>query len=336
MGHHGGGPISYGDLEAQRVLTRGPAMTNPDNTFAATPFRTTPTSKLAVLPRQSAIVKKHRASTLCAYARDVLKFQAYGFSVPCAAADLLAFLRTQTGRVSPATALRRVMAIQHEHRRLGHASPTGDPRVREAMRVLAAGQMPQLDAKNGKRAAQPQPMPEKARKPAKSVVSRAALLRMFDAMGTQRRAMDLRDKALMLLAFAGLKRAVALSLAIEHLRFTDDALLLTIPSDPADAADGPPPPRPRPLAIPRTRGPLCPVTATEVWLAHLDRLDQTGPVFCKFDRGGDPVAGSQLDAAYLNCIIKKRARDAGFSEAEIAGFSTESLRRGGAMERVRR
>lgn len=310
-------------------------MTNPDNTFATTPVRTTPTSKVAVLPRQTAIVKKHRASTLCAYARDVLKFQAYGFSVPCAAADLLAFLRTQTGRVSPATALRRVMAIQHEHRRLGHASPTTDPRVREAMRMLAAGQMPQLDAKNSKRAAKPQPMPEKARKPAKSVVSRAALLRMFDAMGTQRRAMDLRDKALLLVAHAGCKRSVALSLAIEHLTFTADALLLNLPGEPSDATGQPQSPR-RTLAIPRTRGPLCPVTALETWLAHLDRLDKTGPVFLRFDRSGDPVLdGAGLDAAYLNCIIKKRARAAGFTEAEIAGFSAEALRRGGLQERVR-
>lgn len=296
--------------------------------------RTTPpaSSKLSPLPRQASQAKRNRPTTLSAYTRDILKFEAYGFAVPCSADDLLAFLRAQTQRVAPSTALRRVMAIQHEHRRLGHASPTADSRVREALRNLAAGRVPQFDDKPGKRGKAPEKVAVKSAVP----ISRAMLLRIFDSMGTQRRAMDLRDKALMLLSFASLKRAVTLSLAIEHLRFTDDALLLTIPGESVGAADGPPASRPRTLAIPRTRGPLCPVTATEAWLAHLDRLDQTGPVFCRFDRGGDPVVGSQLDAAYLNCIIKKRARDAGFPEEEIARFSTESLRRGGSMERVRR
>lgn len=285
----------------------------------------------AMLPPRTGATKKLRAATLTAYASDLQKFNAYGFSVPCRADTLLDFLRAQVNRVAPATALRRVMAIQHEHRRLGHDSPTADLRVREALRCLAAGQVPQLGGKGGKRAAS-----SCAKKPA-TPITRAMLLRIFDSMGSQRRALDLRDKAVLLMAFSGLKRTVALSIAIEHLRFTEDALLLTIPGQPVEGAEGPQPlPPPRTLAIPRTRGPLCPVTAVEAWLAHLDRLGQTGPVFMRFDRGRDPVLdGTRLDAAYLNCILKTRARAAGFSDAEIAGFSAESLRRGGAMEKVR-
>lgn len=296
----------------------------------------TPSSMLAALPSRTTplAAKRLRAATLNAYARDLQKFAAYGFAIPCSADTLLAFLRVQIKRVAPATALRRVMAVQHEHRRLGHASPTADTRVREALRTLAAGQVPQLDPKTSKRAAKLQPAPE-PKKPAKSGISRADLLRIFDAMGTQRRAMDLRDKAALLLC-RHLKRSVALGLAIEHLRFTDDALLLTLYGEPLDATEGPQPlPPSRTLALPRTRGPLCPVTAVEAWLTHLDRLDQTGPVFVRFDRGGDPLMdGTGLDAAYLNCILKVRARAAGFTEAEIAGFSAEALRRGAAMERL--
>lgn len=142
---------------------------------------------------------------------------------------------------------------------------------------------------------------------------------------------------MMLLAFWGLKRGVIASLNVESLSFTPDALLLTLPAASGEGEDDTQHQlRPRTLAIPRTRGPLCPATAVEAWLMHVDRLDQTGPVFPAFDRSADPIRGSRLDAAYLNCILKKRALDACFSKAEVAGFTAESLRRGGAMEKVLR
>lgn len=289
---------------------------------------------LATLPRQACEAKKHRAATKSAYARDIQKFAGYGFQVPCTADDLLAFLRTQVKRVAPATALRRVMAVQYEHRRLGHPSPTGDSRVREVLRYLAAGQVPVLDAKVVKSAGT-KASKAPAKKPSKSAVpiTRSMITRVFDCMGSGRRASDLRDRALMLLGFCGMRRGVITRLDIEDCTWTEDALLLRLRAEASDDDESDTGTKARTLAIPRTRGPLCAATAVEAWLDFFDRRHQTGPLFVRFDRGGDPVFEERLDAAWINAVIKRRMKDAGYDDVEK--FSAESLRRGGAMEKAR-
>ncbi len=278
--------------------------------------------------------KPHRSTTKEAYARDVKRFtETYGFSVPCTADDLIAFIRLLVKRVAPATAYRRCMAIQAAHTELGVPSPTEEPRVREALRWLAARQLPHnlLEGKGKatKAGALKKCLPRQA-KP----ITRSMLLRIFDAMGTGRRSIDLRDKALMLLGFAGLKRGEMLALDIEHCRFTEDALLLRVTAVTGDkAADEVAQQKGRIKALPRTRGPMCAATAVEVWLDHLDRRQADGPLFCRFDRGCDPMPDARLDAAWLSQIIKRRMKDAGFED--VGQYSAESLRRGGAQEKVR-
>lgn len=292
-------------------------------------------SQLAALPRPSTDVlarRTHRSTTRAAYSRDVRRFvETYGFKVPCSPEDMLTFIRLMIKKVAPATAYRRCMAIQSAHAECGAPNPTSDPRVREALRQLAARQVPAyaLDAKPASKRVKVTKVQPKRAKP----ITRSMLERVFDAMGTGRRSIDLRDKALMLLGFAGMKRGVMLALDIPDCRFTADALLITVTDVTGDKSSNGQRAKARNVAIPRTRGPLCPVTAVEAWLDHLDRRDTAGPLFCRFDRGCDPMPDIRLDAAWASQIIKRRMRDAGYDDVDQ--FSTESLRRGGAMEKVR-
>lgn len=294
------------------------------------------TSNLAAIQRSAGHARKqksHRSTTKAAYTRDLRRFvETYGFGIPCSPEDMLTFIRLVIKKVAPATAYRRCMAIQSAHVESGVPSPTSDPRVREALRQLAARQLPAylLDAgPASKRMKVPKVQPKQA-KP----ITRAMLERVFDAMGTGRRSIDLRDKALMLLGFAGMKRGAMLALNVTDCRFTADAMLVGVTDVTGDRAPDVQAASVRTIAIPRTRGPLCPVTAVEAWLDHLDRRHANGPLFCRFDRGCDPMPDVRLDAAWASQIVKRRMKDAGY--LDVDQFSTESLRRGGSMERVRR
>ncbi|MDI4633149.1 hypothetical protein J7U46_08835 [Pelomonas sp. V22] len=293
------------------------------------------TSPLAVVPRTPDSIRKHkphRSTTKAAYSRDLRRFvETYGFGIPCSPEDILTFIRLVIKKVAPATAYRRCMAIQSAHVECGAPSPTSDPRVREALRQLAARQIPAylLDPRPAsKRTKGPKVQPKQA-KP----ISRAMLERIFDAMGTGRRSIDLRDKALMLLGFAGMKRGAMLALNITDCRFTADAMLVCVTDVTSDKSSDGEPARVGTIAIPRTRGPLCAATAVEVWLDHLDRRNAQGPLFCRFDRGCDPMPDVRLDAAWASRIVKRRMKEAGYEDVDM--YSTESLRRGGAQEKVR-
>lgn len=293
------------------------------------------TSDLAVAQRSVPDARKqksHRCTTKAAYTRDLRRFvETYGFGIPCAPEDMLNFIRLVIKKVAPATAYRRCMAIQSAHVECGVPSPTNDPRVREALRQLAARQVPAylLDSKAASKRMKVNKVQPKQAKP----ITRTMLGRCLDAMGTGRRSIDLRDKALMLMLFAGVKRGAMLALDIADCQFTADAMLVRVTDVTSDSAPNGQPVSAKTIAMSRTRGPLCPVTAVEAWLEHLDRRHASGPLFCRFDRACDPMPDVRLDAAWASQIVKRRMRDAGY--VDVDQFSTESLRRGGAMEKVR-
>ena len=261
------------------------------------------------------------ASTRAAYARDVERFiRSFGGSLPCTPDTLIAYIVAASKRVAPSTLLRRCMAIQDAHAQMRAPSPTADPRIREAMRQMAKGQRPgslaalNPDAKPKERQTQKSPRQAKP-------ISRALLLRMLDAMGTGARSMDRRDKVILTLGFAGLKRGMICALHVEDLRFTEDAMLVRVRGpNAADGEEGG-----RHVAIPITRGPLCAATACRVWIEHNQMEGQSGPLVVRFTRSGEPT-NQRLDAAYVNAVVKERLRAAGV--ADVEGYSAESLRRG--------
>ncbi|HQT08602.1 MAG TPA: hypothetical protein PK060_15425 [Polaromonas sp.] len=281
---------------------------------------------------------KHRTSTANAYAKDVRQFtETYGGSIPCSAEELISYVRLLSRRVAPPTIVRRVMALQDAHVQLGLPSPTADPRIRTALRHLTSGDLPinLLDAKKAKGEA------SVARKTAKvaAPITRALLIRMLDSMGTGRRSLDRRDKAIFLLGFIGrLKRGTICALNLEDLTFTPDALLLRIrpipePTHTGEDANIAVPVsvvESRPVAIPMTRGPLCAGTACQEWIAHNGLEGKQGPLFPRFTRSGEPVLDERLDAAYVSALVKKRLLDAG--EDDVSLYSGESLRRGHDLE----
>ena len=295
----------------------------------------TPTYSEASKSAQAA--RRLRASTRQAYEKDVARFiHSYGGTIPCTPDDLIRFITVLVKRVAPVTIARRCQAIRDAHVRGGHTPPTDDPRVREALRWMVAGHVPHNLVEPAKTSKRPLPDIRTAAKPKRfaKIIDRALLNRMFDCMGSGMRTMDRRDKAILLLGYAGLKRGIICAINIEDLTFTQDAMLIRIrtTSDSGSEIDGQTSePTSRVMAIPFTRGPLCAATACQTWLKHNDLDGKTGALFPSFTRSGEPTT-DRLASAYVSVIIKDRLKAAGITD--VSAYSAESLRRGHQAEMV--
>lgn len=281
---------------------------------------TSTSNALLPLPARTELKRdspRQQGSTRAAYARDVERFvRVYGGTIPCSTETLVAYIRASAKRVAPATLLRRCMAIQDAHVQAGLPSPTRDSGIREAMRCMAKGQPPVnlLDDKtraSGGKERVPGTRPHRRAKE----ISRALLLRMLDAMGAGTRSLDRRDRLILTLGFAGLKRGAMCALNIEDVQFTGDAMLLRIGRREHHAGSE--------LALPITRGPLCAATACRAWIEHNQMEGRQGPLIVRFTRSGEATE-QQLDAAYVNLVVKQRLRAAGVDD--VAAYSAESLR----------
>ena len=296
----------------------------------------TPTYREASKSAQAA--RRLRASTRQAYEKDVARFiHLYGGTIPCTPDDLIRFIAALVKRVAPVTIARRCQAIRDAHVRGGHTPPTDDPRVREALRWMVAGHVPYNLVEPIRNSKKPLPDIRTAAKHKRvaEIIDRALLSRMFDCMGSGMRTMDRRDKAILLLGYAGLKRGIICAINIEDLTFTQDAMLIGIrtTSDSGSEIDGQTSETTsRTMASPFTRGPLCAATACQTWLKHNDLGGKTGALFPSFTRSGEPTT-DRLASAYVSVIVKDRLKAAGVTD--VSAYSAESLRRGHQAETVK-
>ena len=290
---------------------------------------------LHAIHRPVRVPRPQAASTKAAYEKDISRFiHSYGGTIPCSADDLIRFIAVLVKRVAPVTIARRCQSIRDAHVRMGHTPPTDDPRVREAMRWMVAGHLPHNLEEPGKKGKRPPPELRKAVKPKRvaKIIDRALLLRMFDCMGTGMRTMDRRDKAILLLGAAGMKRGAICSINIEDLVFTEDTMLIRVGhSQETSDETRPSKPKTHVVTIPFKRGPLCAAGACQTWIKHNDMEGKTGALFPSFTRSGEPTT-DRLASAYVSVIIKDRLKAAGI--ADVSAYSGESLRRGYEAEMV--
>jgi integrase len=154
-----------------------------------------------------------------------------------------------------------------------------------------------------------------AQREAKPIL-REDLFQMLEPMGDGPK--DLRDKALLLLGFAGAFRRselVGLDVAdFEHVRQGIIVLLRRSKTD----QEG----RGRKIGIPHGRTRWCPVRSLMDWIEHAGI--ESGPVFRPVNRHGQ-VANQRMSGEAVSIIVKDRAEVAGF---DPAAFSGHSLRAG--------
>lgn len=133
---------------------------------------------------------------------------------------------------------------------------------------------------------------------------------------------DLRDRALVLAGFYGARRRSEIcGIDVAHLRDIRGGLRWLIPHAKNDQ-DGEGAaillPRQKPISV-------CPVHAIEEW-KRMAGIEE-GPLFRQINRWGT-VESHPLTPQSVNLILKRRAKMAGFTKAQIRDLSAHSLRAG--------
>jgi site-specific recombinase XerD len=272
-----------------------------------------PTSALVGLPRAltvpaaeveaaAAFAKAEKAAgTRRAYKTDFASFQAWcadrsASALPAEPATVAAFLGWEASRQTrPSTIGRRVAAIRYAHKLAGHEVPTDDERVRATMRGIrrTVGTAPA----------------KKTPATADRIMAMAPLART--------RLADLRDRALLLLGFAGaFRRSELVALDIEDIEETKEGLRAMIRRGKTDQEG-------KGAIIAIVRGAVvCPVAAYRAWVEAANI--STGPVFRPIAKG-QRLQEARLTDRSVAKIVKAHAARIGLDPAV---FSAHSLRSG--------
>ncbi|WP_232664465.1 site-specific integrase [Pseudonocardia sp. TRM90224] len=257
-------------------------------------------------------------STWRAYDSDMADFRRWcaaqqppHAALPATAETVALYLTALAPVRAPSTLRRRMAAISVAHQLSGLESPTAHPAVRA---VWA-----------GIRRTHPV-APRKVR--AARTPDIAALIAPLVADGPDGSTLaDVRDRALLLLGFAGaLRRSELVALDLADVTEDDDGLRLVIRKSKTDQ-DG----EGTLIGLPYGSHPAtCPVRAWRAWIARSGLAD--GPAFRAVDRHGRLATRRLSDRAVAD-MIKRRAAAAGLQgrfggHSLRAGFATESYSRG--------
>jgi integrase len=214
-----------------------------------------------------------------------------------------------------ATLSKRLSAIGQYHQLAGHPFSVKDPVIRHTLRGI--------HRQHGRPAVR------------SAALTTVEIQKLVATCGPK--AVDVRDRALLLLGYAGaLRRSELVGVQREHLTFTKDGLQLLIPRSKTDAAgEG------AEVGIPfGAKRETCPVRAMEAWL----RLSGTafGPVFRKVSMW-QTVENRGLHPDAVRQILQRRAELAGLvvsgrerlsPHGLRAGFITEAYRAGARDEEI--
>ena len=239
---------------------------------------------------------RHRPATKRAYRADLRHFRAWGGTIPATDALVAAYLADHAALLKVSTLTRRLAAVSIAHDARDLPNPVRSPLVRATMRGIRR--------EHG--AAQRQARP----------LLREDLFVVLAAMGD--RLKDQRDKALLLIGFAGgLRRSELVAVTCNDLERVQQGVILTIRRSKTDQEC-----LGRKIGIPFGRTIYCPVRAVENWLSAA-RIED-GPVFRPVDRHGR-VSASRLSGEAVSLIVRERMAAAGF---DPTGYSGHSLRAG--------
>lgn len=226
------------------------------------------------------------------YQQDIAHFEAWGGSVPASAETIAAYLAGLASSYKTATIVRRVTGLSKAHDAMGAANPTKSELVRATMRGIKRT--------NGTATREAKPL------------LREDLFQILDCMGDSTK--DMRDKALLLLGFAGAFRRselVGLDVAdIEHVR---QGIVITLRRSKTDQTSAG-----RKIGIPFGRSKWCPVKQLADWLEHAGI--ETGPLFRGINRHGH-VAEQRLSGEAVCVVVKQRTKVAGFDPVSYSGHS---------------
>jgi site-specific recombinase XerD len=257
-------------------------------------------------------------NTMRAYRADWADFASWclaeGVSVlPVSPADLCRYLAALADAGAKASTIqRRLSAISQAHQAAGHTPP---PSADWLVRMTMSGIRRTL----GTATAQ------------KAPIVTAEMRRLLGFVPDS--AAGLRDRALLLLGFAGgMRRSELVALDVDDLVEVEDGLRVTIRRSKTDVV-----PAGREVGIPRGQHPeTCPVRAVAAWRGAAFII--SGPIFRPVNRH-DQVQPGRLTAQAVALVVQRACRRAGLPPERYAGHSLRAglataAALGGAPERA--
>jgi integrase len=231
-------------------------------------------------------------NTRRAYDSDLRHFLAWGASLPASADIVARYLAAHATTHAVATLSRHLVAIRCAHALRGLPDPVRSELVRLTFR--------------GIRRAHGRPQRRAAALIAEEMAAITA------SLGDSVR--DIRDRALLLIGFAGAFRRSELSrIDLGSIERTDPGIVITVRRSKTDQEG-----QSRQVAISRGRDPICPIKALDQWL-ELSGISE-GPVFRPVTQRGHVLPG-QLSGDSIASIVKQRVKAIGLDPTRYSGHS---------------
>ncbi len=232
-------------------------------------------------------------NTRRAYLSDLVQFEAWGGSIPAKDALVAAYLTAHAEKLSAATLTRRIASISKAHAASGFPNPTRSEIVRSTLRGIKR--------RHGK--------PQREAKPLLRDELFATLEAMADAT-----LKDVRDRALLLVGFAGaFRRAELVAIDLQAVEFVPLGAVITIERSKTDQIGSG-----RKVGIPLGQTRHCPVRALETWISRSGYRE--GAVFRPIDKHGNS-AQQRLSSGAVAKIVKCRVAHIGLDPARYSGHS---------------
>ncbi|WP_249195526.1 site-specific integrase [Gluconobacter cerinus] len=288
---------------------------------------TDPAERLSEAPSpalQSALDAAKDSARTAAYAPETLRAYAHDWQafchwcdehdtppLPAAPPVVAAWLHSLAPRFSRSALNRRLAAISYQHRMRGLEWSSGHAAIRTTLR--AAGRVYGAPQKQAAALTSQEVRKLVAPEHSKTVEALA----------------DLRDRALLLIGFAGaLRRSELVALTTETVRIVATGLKLHIARSKTD-----PEHRGEEIFLPRGKHrETCPVLALERWLKKAEIMD--GPLFRSINRW-EQVGRDALHPDAVRQILLRRARVAGLKVPSGERLSPHGLRAGFVTEAFR-
>ena len=291
------------------MKTSSKTSTNSSKSVQAVPPITTPQAAPSALVVSYSAAAQSNATTL-AYDADIRHFKQHGGAIPASAAMVAEYLASFAGTLAVATLQHRLIAIHRAHADQGLESPMRDHLVKRTMQGIRRT----LGTKQRRVTA----------------LVKDDLLEMMVHIDRQAPMRSARDKALLLIGFAGaFRRSELVALQYEDMTQFEEGVELLIRRSKTDQEGAG-----RTVFIPRARGSRCPVTVLKNWLELAGIA--AGPLFRPINRHDQIVGSKALTPQSVALIVKSSMRsmagdDAGKSVAGHslrAGYCTEAAMTG--------
>lgn len=263
-------------------------------TNVSKPSRSAPANTAASMTAERYIDAARSVATKKAYAADLAHFLANGGKLPATPQQLSAYLAKLAATLAVATIERRLIGIHRAHQDLHVASPAAHVSVRQTMqgirRTLGTAQ-------------------RRVR-----AILKDDLLEMLALIDQQKPMRAARDRALLLIGFAGaFRRSELVAVQYEDITVVDEGIEILLRRSKTDQEGVG-----RTVFIPRAKGARCPVAAIAQWTA-LSGMD-SGYVFRRVTRH-DTVGSRPLTGQSVALILKAAYRRGGGTASLVAGHS---------------